>query len=575
MTTPKNQKTEEKASAVATGSTTLPTSITRVVAPQVQREAVPEEEKNSERAPLTLLVLDGWGIAPPSRGNAISIARTPNMDKLMSIYPSMTLHASGEMVGLPPNEMGNSEVGHINIGSGQIIYQQLPLINRSIEQGSFYENEALKTAIATAKKNGNKLHLMGMVSNGRIHSSQDHLYALLLMCKDAGLDRSKVLVHAFLDGRDTAPDAGLSFIAALETKMIEMKLGRIATVMGRRFAMDRDNHWDLTEAAYRVMRDGVGVHTSDSPLKSIEDAYKAMVFDEEFEPTVIVDDEGKPEGRIENGDAIIFFNFRADRARQLTKAFVMPNFTDFDRGEQLKDLHFVTLTEYEDDLPVHVAFSQDDVKEPVSKVVAEHGLPQLHIAETEKYAHVTFFFNGGREDSFSGEERALIPSPRVQKYDDAPEMSVDKIADRIQKELERGHFQFIVANIANADMLGHTGNLQAAIEGIEAADAAIGKIAEAVQAVGGTLVVTADHGNAEEMIDEKTQEPIKEHTTNPVPCIIASPTLSEQRAMWPPVNDGDLSRMQPVGVLSDLGPTILRLLKLPIPDEMTGRSLIR
>jgi 2,3-bisphosphoglycerate-independent phosphoglycerate mutase len=572
-TEPKNGQTQ--ANTAAAPPVSVPTAMTQSQLPQPFREQVAQESPTEERSPLVLLVLDGWGVAPPSRGNAISIARTPHMDKLMSVYPTMTLHASGEMVGLPPNEMGNSEVGHISIGSGKIIYQQLPLINRAIENGLFYENEVFKKAIENAKETGKQVHLMGMVSDGGIHSNQDHLYALLLMCKDSGLTQEDVLVHVFLDGRDTEPDKGMQFLAELETKMVEMRLGRVATVSGRRFAMDRDNHWDRTEAAYNAICHGKSEHTSDSPLKALEDGYAEQVFDEEFPPTVILKDDGTPEGTVGDGDSIIFFNFRSDRARQLTRAFVMPEWNDFDRGQQIKDLSFVTMTEYEDNLPVQVAFKQEDVKTPVSKVVADAGLPQLHIAETEKYAHVTFFFNGGREDSFPGEERALVQSPKVQSYDKAPEMSVEKIADRITMEVERGHFKFIVANIANADMIGHTGNLEAAITAIEAADTAIGRIADAVQGVGGTLVISADHGNADEMLDARTDEIKKEHSTNPVPCIIANPSLSEQRAMWPPVSEGDLSRMQPVGVLSDLGPTLLRLMDLPIPPEMTGRSLIR
>lgn len=570
---PKNEK--EHTNVTAAPPVNLPTALIRTELPQPFKEQTVVAPKNEERSPLVLLVLDGWGIAPPSRGNAISIARTTHMDKLMNLYPSMTLHASGEMVGLPPNEMGNSEVGHINIGSGKIIYQQLPLINRAIENGSFYENAVMKAAIEKAKEAGKQVHLMGMVSDGGIHSNQDHLYALLLMCKDAGLKQEDVLVHAFLDGRDTEPDEGMRFLAALETKMVEMHLGRIATVSGRRFAMDRDNHWERTQAAYDAICYGKSDHTSDSPLKALEDGYAEQIFDEEFPPTVILKDDGTPEGTVDDGDTVIFFNFRADRARQLTKAFVMPEWKEFDRGEQIQDLTFVTMTEYEDNLPVEVAFQQEDVENPVAKVVADAGIPQLHIAETEKYAHVTFFFNGGRENTFPGEERALVQSPKVQSYDQEPQMSVEKIADRIVQEIENGQFKFIVANIANADMIGHTGNLKAAITAVEAADTAIGRIAEAVQGVGGTLVITADHGNAEEMLDERTDDIKKEHSTNPVPCIIASPNLSEQRAMWPPVVEGDLSRLQPVGVLSDLGPTILRLMDLPIPTDMTGRSLIR
>lgn len=566
----KNIKNTTQAYADTVVSTTKINDMTNPILEPAQ-----ETKKSIKKGPVALVILDGWGIAPPTRGNAISLARTPHMDTLMSTYPTMALHASGEMVGLPPNEMGNSEVGHINMGSGKIIYQQLPLIHRSIENGTFYNNSVFIEAMSRVKKTGKKMHLMGMVSNGGIHSSEEHLYALLLLCKDAGLAQDQVIIHAFLDGRDTEPNAGLRTIAALETKMFEMKIGVIATVMGRKYAMDRDTNWDRIQSAYNAIVHGVGVHTRNSALQAIEDAYQADVFDEEMEPTVILDVTKKPKAVVEDSDSIIFFNFRADRARQLTQAFVLPEWNEFDRGVSKKDLFFVTMTEYQEGLPVHVAFMQDNVKLPVAKIIADAGMPQLHIAETEKYAHVTFFFNGGREDSFEKEERALIQSPRVQSYVEKPKMSVEKIAERIQKEVKREYFQFFVINIANADMLGHTGDIQAAIEGIEAADTAVGLIAKAILDVSGTVLITADHGNAEEMIDARTDAVIKEHSTNPVPCIIANAELAQQRDLWPPVLQGDMSRLQPVGVLSDIGPTILRLMHLPIPKEMTGRPLIR
>jgi 2,3-bisphosphoglycerate-independent phosphoglycerate mutase len=384
-----------------------------------------------------------------------------------------------------------------------------------------------------------------------------------------------VYVHGFLDGRDTARDAALGAIAKLETKMRETGVGKIATLAGRFWAMDRDNHWDRTEKAYNAMRYGKSDHVSDSPLKAIEISYQQSVFDEEFFPTVIIREDGLPVTTIDDGDVMIFFNFRADRAREITKAFVLPSFQKFNRGKSFSNLMFVSMTEYEKNLPLTIAFLQDHVRYTVSRVVSDAGYRQLHIAETEKYAHVTFFFNGGSEDVYPNEDRVLIPSPRVTSYDQTPAMSVGGIADRMAEEIKGGKYQFMVANFANADMVGHTGNLSATIQAIEATDAAIGKVADAVFAVNGTLIVTADHGNAEELVNLQTGEIDKEHSTNPVPFIMANSVLQQQRMMWPQVLDGDLSRMQPVGVLSDAAPTVLQLLGLPIPSEMTSRSLIR
>lgn len=552
---------------------------------QQEQQAVVQEQQPSQQPqmtpqrpgthlPVVLIVLDGFGVAAPSRGNAISLARTPNLDRLMQLYPTVTLHASGEVVGLPWGEMGNSEVGHLNIGSGKIIYQNLPLINKSISDGSFFKNPTFVEAMDLVKEKGSKLHLMGMVSDGGIHSSQDHLHALLELCQSQGL-ADNVFVHAFLDGRDTEKNAALGFIAKLETKMHETGVGKIATLAGRFWGMDRDNRWERTESSYNAIRHGKSDHISDSPLKAIEQAYSRSVFDEQFEPTVIVGEDGAPRTTVEDNDVILFFNFRADRARQMTKAFVLPAFSKFDRGADLNNIAFVTMTEYESNLPVRIAFAPDRVRQPVAKTVADAGWNQLHIAETEKYAHVTFFFNGGSEDQYPGEERVLIPSPRVKSYDETPAMSVMEVAKRMEQELASGKFQFVVANIANPDMVGHTGNLQAAIQAVEATDTAIGIIAQAVEQAGGTLVITADHGNAEEMVNLQTGEIIKEHSTNPVPFIMANATLAQQRQLWPAVPDGDLSRLQPVGVLSDAAPTVLTLLGLDAPDEMTSRSLLR
>ncbi len=526
------------------------------------------------RRPVTLLVLDGWGVAATSPGNAIAQANTPNMNRLMAEYPSVTLHASGEQVGLPWNEMGNSEVGHLNIGAGRVLYQNLPRIDRDIASGDFFKNTAIVEALQTAKQRNSKVHLLGLTSDGGIHSSIKHLYALLELCKQQGLTDS-VFIHAILDGRDTAKNAALQTIAELETQCLNLGIGRIATVMGRFWAMDRDNRWERIETAYNAIRHGVSDVTVDSPLQAIEDSYRSQVFDEEFVPTVVVDESGESITRVDDGDIVLFFNFRADRARELTKAFVLPGFTKFQRGTDFNQLIFVTMTEYEKNIPVRVAYAPEHMEYPIARVVSDAGLKQLHVAETEKYAHVTFFFNGGAEEPFPGEDRGLLPSPRVLSYDQAPEMSAQAVTDKIIEGLQSTHYGFIVANFANADMVGHTGNLPGTITAIETLDRCIGIIAEAVAQVDGTLVITADHGNAEVMLDVKTGQPMKEHTKNPVPCILISSVLKEQRALWPPVVDGDISRLQPVGVLSDLGPTIITLLGLSIPEQMNGRSLIR
>jgi 2,3-bisphosphoglycerate-independent phosphoglycerate mutase len=526
------------------------------------------------RRPAVLLVLDGWGVASKSTGNAIALAKTPNMNQLMADYPAVTLHASGEQVGLPWNEMGNSEVGHLNIGAGRILYQNLPRIDRDIASGAFFQNSVILEALQTAKQRKSKVHFVGLTSNGGIHSSIKHLYALLELCKQQEMT-DNIFIHAILDGRDTAKNAALQTIAELETQCSNLGVGRIATLMGRFWAMDRDNRWERIEAAYNAIRHGVSDSKIDSPLQAIENSYRSQVFDEEFVPTVILDNTGEPMTTIEDSDVIVFFNFRADRARQLTKAFVLPGFTKFERGSDFNQLIFVTMTEYEKNIPVRVAYEPEHTEYPIARVVADAGLKQLHVAETEKYAHVTFFFNGGAEEPFPGEERSLLPSPRVASYDLAPDMNAQAVADKIIEGVNSKEYGFIVANFANADMVGHTGNLSATIQAVETVDQCIGKILQAVQAVDGTLVITADHGNAEVMIDAKTGQPNKEHTKNPVPCILVSSVLKEQRSMWPSITDGDISRLQPVGVLSDLGPTVVTLLGLPVPKEMNGRSLIR
>lgn len=520
--------------------------------------------------PVVLLILDGYGVAPQGDGNAIRRAKTPVMDKLVTTYPTMTLFASGQEVGLNWGEMGNSEVGHLNIGAGRVYYQMLPRINKAIADGSFYTNKVFLESLAHARKNKAKLHLLGLVSPGGVHSHQEHLYALLDFCKKEKF--KDVYIHAILDGRDTIYNTGKDFIAKLEGKLRELKIGKIATLAGRYYAMDRDNRWDRVEKAYQALASGVGARAEDA-TKAIEASYANKVYDEEFHPTVITE-KGAPVAKVEDGDSVIFFNFREDRARELTYPFVLPSFNKFDRGAYMKKLHFVTMTEYEKDLPTSVAFPPDLIRDCLAKVISDAKLHQLHIAETEKYAHVTFFLNGQREDPFTGEERILVPSPKVSSYDQKPEMSVKELTERIISTISTNKFDFIVANFANPDMVAHTGNLEATVKAIEAVDKSIGEIVNATLLAGGMMFITADHGNAEELLNLQTQTIDKEHSTNPVPFIIISKDL-EGGGVQPVEGMGvDLTLLPPVGVLGDVAPTILRFMGLKQPEEMTGKSLL-
>ncbi|MDD5110143.1 MAG: 2,3-bisphosphoglycerate-independent phosphoglycerate mutase [Patescibacteria group bacterium] len=518
--------------------------------------------------PVTLVILDGWGIAPASPTNAIAQAHTPFFTRLIADYPVLTLQASGEAVGLVWGEMGNSEVGHLCMGSGRIVYQSLPKINRAISDGTFVQTPALLEAFAHIKKTpGAKLHLIGLVSTGGVHSHQEHLNALLDWCESQGV---QPYVHTILDGRDTARDDGLGFVDQLALRLKDCG-GKIATISGRYYAMDRDNHWERIEYAYRAIAEGKG-ETATDPIAAVKNSYARGVFDEECVPVVLTE-QGKAIGTIQEHDAVIFFNFRADRARQLTASFVLPGFAKFERT-YLRDLYFVTMTEYDKDLPVAVAFPPEYVKEPVAKVIAEAGLKQLHIAETEKYAHVTFFFNGGREEPFLGEDRALVPSPRVASYAENPAMGAYEITERVLTELKRETYDFIVVNYANADMVGHTGNLPATIKAVEVIDECLGRITGAVLERGGVLIVTADHGNAEDMVNLQTGAVDKEHSTNPVPCVLVG-TAWVGQAAWrgSDVVGNDLSIITPSGVLADVGATVLHIMELGIPNEMTGRPL--
>ncbi|MFH0828643.1 MAG: 2,3-bisphosphoglycerate-independent phosphoglycerate mutase [Candidatus Kerfeldbacteria bacterium] len=517
--------------------------------------------------PLVLVVLDGWGVAPKNRGNAIMLAKTPTWDRLLQTYPSVTLQASGESVGLPWGEMGNSEVGHMNIGAGKIIFRDLPRVNHAIIDGTFFDRPAFIQATDHVRKTKGNLHIVGLMSTGGIHSFNEHSYALL---EFAAKEKIKnVFMHVILDGRDTPHNSGEAFVSKLEGKLKEMKFGRIATIAGRFWAMDRDNHWDRIQKAYRAMAEGAADETFTDPIVAVRTSYSRGIYDEEFVPTVITNTDGSPRGVVQEGDSVIFFNFRSDRAREMTKAFVLPGFNKFDRV-YLKDLTFVAMTEYEQNLPVLVAFPPEVVLTPFAKVISDIGEKQLHVAETEKYAHVTFFFNGGREEPFPGESRLLVPSPSVSSYDQKPDMSARDVTERTIKELGSGLYGFVIVNYANADMVGHTGNIPATTKGIETIDDQIDRLSSAVLNLGGVMVITADHGNAEEKLNLTTGFINKEHTANAVPFVLIGKQW-EGRGR----KSADLSTVTPSGMLADVAPTLLELEGLPKPPEMTGRSFLK
>ena len=520
--------------------------------------------------PLILAIIDGFGIAPPADGNAITEAKMPNYRKYVETYPAMTVLASAAAVGLSWGEMGNSQVGHLTIGAGRIFYQSFPRITQSIENGDFFTNKALTDAVAHAKETGGAVHIMGLYSPGNVHASDAQIKALLDLVAKEKFDRA--FIHVFLDGRDTIFNSGASFVTELEAKIAEVHVGKIASMSGRYFAMDRDNRWDRIELAYRAIVEGKSPETFESASSAIQAFYAKQIFDEQIPPTVMVEN-GKPVGQIQNGDSVIFANFRPDRARELTKAFVLPSFDKFQRT-QIEKLYFVTMTEYEKDLPVVVAYPPQHIENCLSKVISDAGLSQLHIAETEKYAHVTFFFNGMIEDEFPKEDRVIIPSPRVSTYDKAPEMSALLIAEKVVEDIQKQAHDVIILNFANPDMVGHTGDEQATIVANETVDKALGMIVDASMAVGGVVLVTADHGNAEEVKNLTTGQMDKEHSTNPVPFLIIGKSYEGIRAPVGDVIGGDLSMTSPVGMLADVAPTMLKLLEIPQPVEMTGRPLI-
>ncbi|MDA3840692.1 MAG: 2,3-bisphosphoglycerate-independent phosphoglycerate mutase [Patescibacteria group bacterium] len=529
-----------------------------------------ETQEKKIPKPVVLIILDGYGVGQPFAGNAISMANTPHMDDYILKYPSMTIRASGDAVGLPWSEEGNSEVGHLNLGLGRIVYQLLPKINRTISDHTFYKNDKLLEAIEHVKKNNSSLHLMGLVSDGGVHASIDHLYALLVLASENNLD--KVYIHAFMDGRDTMFNGGKSYIKSVQRAIDEHGLGRIATISGRFYAMDRNNNWDRTEKAYLAITKGIGNKTEDS-IELIEKSYKNKIYDEEFVPSVIFEN-GEPVAKVDDNDAVVFFNYRPDRARQITKAFTLPEFNKFSRGDKIKNLKFATFSEYEKGLPVDVIFPPESFKNCLGEVISSNGLKQLRIAETEKYAHVTYFFNGGIEDSFPGEDHVLVPSPALPSYDAKPEMSAPGITKKVLDAISGEKYDFILINFANADMVGHTANMDAAVEAVEVLDDLVSKIVKATLDKGGVTMITADHGNADVMYDMQAGVKLKEHSSNPVPFLMIGNNFEGKTFGWQDVPGNDLSFVQPQGVLADVAPTVLEFLGIKKPEEMTGESLI-
>jgi 2,3-bisphosphoglycerate-independent phosphoglycerate mutase len=506
---------------------------------------------------MVLIILDGWGHRADKDGNAVSVAETPVMDSLWHAYPHTLIRTSGKDVGLPDGQMGNSEVGHLNIGAGRVVPQELVRISDAIEDGSIQENEALLEICQNVRYRQSKLHLIGLCSEGGVHSHLNHLLGLLDMAK--AQDIEDVCIHVITDGRDTKPTSGYRSVQTIQDYIEQQEIGRIVTLSGRYYAMDRDHRWDRVEKAYRVMvEDGPGAGRS--AVEIMQEAYSAEITDEFMEPVRIAP------GAVEPGDGVIFYNFRPDRARQLTQAFVDPNFSGFERS-LITPLSFVTMTQYDASLPVKMAFPPQNLSKILGEVIAEQGLKQFRTAETEKYAHVTYFFNGGLEETFEGEDRELIPSPQVTTYDKAPPMSAAKVTDAAIAAIKKGIYSLIVINYANPDMVGHTGNMEATIQALEVVDQELGRLIDSVGRAGGTAIITADHGNAEYMWDEN-HKPWTAHTTNPVPFI-----LVEGEKLKVPGHGAKVT-LREDGRLSDIAPTILDILNLPQPSEMTGRSMI-
>jgi len=508
----------------------------------------------------TLIIMDGYGLGNfGCDTNAVEQAKTPNLDALFAKYPHTTIECSGMAVGLPHGQMGNSEVGHLNLGAGRVVYQPLTRVTKAIEDGEFNEIPAMKGAVENALKNNSTFHIMGLVSDGGVHSHVDHLLAVVKMARDAGIE--KIFIHAFMDGRDVPPSSGEGYIRDLEAKLAELKAGRIATVAGRFYAMDRDNIWDRVLLAYDAMVKGEGV-PADNAVQAMTQSYEKGETDEFVKPTVIMEN-GKPLTTICENDTVVFFNFRPDRARQLARTFVDPEFTGFERAKGYFETYFVTMTPYDATLPnVHVAFEPMVWKNTLGEYLASKGLKQLRIAETQKYAHVTYFFNGGVEDVNEGEDRVLIDSPKIATFDMKPEMSAYEVTDAVEECIASGKYDVIIMNYANCDMVGHTGVMEAAVSAVEAVDTCVGRVVAAVQKVGGRLIVTADHGNAEQMWDDAENVPYTAHTvSNPVPFMV--------------VDDRFLGKeLKKDGRLCDVAPTLLAMMGVEQPAEMTGKSLL-
>ncbi len=502
------------------------------------------------KKPVALIIMDGFGNGEKNRGNAIYDAKKPNLDRLFSENPLTEIGASGLDVGLPDGQMGNSEVGHTNIGAGRIVYQELTRITKAVKDGDFFENPEFAKAVKNVKDNDSALHLFGLLSDGGVHSHNTHLYALLELAKKNGLE--KVYVHAFLDGRDVPPSSGADYVADCQSKMDEIGVGKIATVMGRYYAMDRDNRWERVEKAYSAMVYGEGVKADDA-VEAVRESYKNEVTDEFVIPTVCEEN-----AAIGANDSVIFFNFRPDRAREITRCFVDPDFSGFERKKGFFPLTYVCMTQYDATMPnVEVAFKPQSLKNTMGEYISDKGMTQLRIAETEKYAHVTFFYNGGVEKTYPGEDRVLVNSPKVATYDMQPEMSAYEVADKCVERILSGEYDMIILNFANCDMVGHTGVLDAAVKAVEAVDECVGRVTDAVAKMGGVSLITADHGNADKMIDADG-EPFTAHTTNLVPfCVVGYPC-----------------KLRSGGVLADIAPTMLKIMGLSQPAEMTGKSII-
>ena len=515
-----------------------------------------------EKTMTALIIMDGFGINPAHEGNAIFKQGTPHIDALMQKYPHTQICASGTDVGLPDGQMGNSEVGHLNIGAGRIVDQELMAVTRAIENGSFFKKEALVKAMDSAKQSGKAVHLLGLVSDGGVHSHNTHLYALVEMCKQRGV--KDVYVHCFLDGRDVPPTSGLGFVEELDEKLKEIGVGKIATVMGRFWAMDRDNLWDRVQKAYDAMVLGKGEATADNAEMAVAQSYAkktATCTDEFVAPTVIMAG-GKPVGTIQEGDSVIFFNFRPDRARELTRAFIMPDFDGFPRAKGFFPVHFVSMTQYDETFTgLDIVNPPTHMENTMGEYLSGLGKTQLRIAETQKYAHVTFFFNGGVEKTNPGEDRELIPSPKIKTFDMQPEMSAYGITERAVELIREKKYDVMILNFANCDMVGHTGIMEAAMDAVRVVDECVDKVLNAILEAGGCAFVTADHGNADQMVDPETKEPFTAHTTNPVPFIAVGANMIGRK-----LREG--------GRLADVAPTMLETMGVPVPAEMTGTSLL-